>query len=167
MKHRLNTEKITKGGRVVELEHREVTEQIIGSAFEVYRVLGYGFLEKVYQRAMQVELQLRGFKALTEDGINVFYKEIDVGFYRADLFVNDVVIVELKTTKSYDSEDEPQLLNELKATGIRVGLMINFGRTKSNSNASSFRRSSRTTPGNNGSSFIRGLSAFHPCSIRG
>ena len=114
----------------MDLEHRDVTEQIIGSAFEVYGVLGYGFLEKVYQRAMQVELQMRGCKALIENGINVFYKDIDVGFYRADLFVNGVVIVELKTTKTYDSEDEPQLLNELKATGVRVGLMINFGRTK-------------------------------------
>jgi GxxExxY protein len=114
----------------MELEHKDVTEQIIGAAFEVHRVLGYGFLEKVYQRALQVELQQRGLKAETEHRIKVFYKGVVVGDYQADVFVNDVVIVELKVAKTYNSEDEAQLLNELKATGIKVGLLINFGRTK-------------------------------------
>lgn len=114
----------------MELQHKEVTEQIIGAAFEVYNVLGYGFLEKVYQRAMQVELQLRGLKALTEAEIHVHYKGVEVGFYKADVWVNDCVVVELKVAKSYNAEDEPQLLNELKATGVKVGLLINFGRTK-------------------------------------
>jgi len=114
----------------MELLHKDITEQIIGAAFEVYRVLGYGFLEKVYQRAMQVELGARGLKADIEAEIRIVYKGEEVGFYRSDLFVQDCVMVELKTAKSYNSEDEPQLLNELKATGIRVGLLINFGRTK-------------------------------------
>jgi GxxExxY protein len=114
----------------MELLHKEITEQIIGAAFEVYRVLGYGFLEKVYQRALQVELQTRGLKAPIEAEIRVVYKGVEVGFYKADLFVNDCVIVELKVAKNYTAEDEPQLLNELKATGIKVGLLINFGRTK-------------------------------------
>ncbi len=110
----------------MELQHQEITEQIIGSAFEVYNVLGYGFLERVYQRAMQVELIRRGFKA----EIFVYYKDVEVGFYKADLFVNECVIAELKIAKSYVPDDEPQLLNELKATGVKVGLLINFGRTK-------------------------------------
>jgi GxxExxY protein len=114
----------------VELQHQEVTEQIIGSAFEVYNVLGYGFLERVYQRAMQVELRRRGLKAVIEAEIFVYYKNVEVGFYKADLFVNDCVIVELKVAKSIVADDEPQLLNELKATRIKVGLLINFGREK-------------------------------------
>ena len=111
------------------LQHEEITEQIIGGAFEVYGVLGYGFLEKVYQRAMQAELIQRGLKAELESKISVYFKNAVVGDYQADLFVEDAVIVELKVAKTYQSEDEPQLLNELKATGIKVGLLINFGRT--------------------------------------
>ena len=113
-----------------ELQHRDITEKIIGAAFEVYRVLGYGFLESVYQRAMQVELVKAGLKAEIERPIKVNYKGSIVGDYRADILVNDVVVAELKTAKEYNSEDEPQLLNELRATGMKVGLLINFGRTK-------------------------------------
>src|SRR5262249_9215040 len=114
----------------MELLHKEITEQIIGAAFEVNRILGYGFLEKVYQRAMQVELRLRGLNADIESKIKVHFKNEIVGDYQADLFVQDCVIVELKVAKVYQTADEPQLLNELKATGIKVGLLINFGRTK-------------------------------------
>ena len=114
----------------MELLHKEITEQIIGAAFEVHRVLGYGFLEKVYQRAMQVELESRGFVAEIESKIKVNYKGTVVGDYQADLFVNQCVIVELKVAKEYMPYDEAQLLNELKATGIRVGLLINFGRSR-------------------------------------
>lgn len=114
----------------MELHHQDVTEQIIGAAFEVYNVLGYGFLEKVYQRAFQVELQARGFTAEIEAEVRVKYKGVEVGFYKADLWVNRLVIVELKVAKSYMPDDEPQLLNELKATGVKVGLLLNFGRTK-------------------------------------
>ena len=114
----------------MELLHKELTEQIIAAAFEVHRVLGYGFLEKVYQRSMQVELRARGLTADMESEIRVCYKGADVGFYKADLFVNHCVIAELKVAKAYNPEDEAQLLNELKATGVKVGLLINFGRTK-------------------------------------
>ena len=114
----------------MELLHKDITEQIISAAFEVYRVLGYGFLEKVYQRAMQVELQLRGLNADIESHIHVIYKGVEVGPYRADILVNECVIVELKVAKAFCTEDEPQLLNDLKATGIKVGLLIIFGRTK-------------------------------------
>jgi len=112
------------------LLHGEITEQIIGAAFEVHRILGYGFLEKVYQRAMIVELGLRGIIALDEEPIKVYYKDQVVGDYEADLLIPDKVIVELKIAKEYNAYDEAQLLNELKATGVRVGLLINFGREK-------------------------------------
>lgn len=112
------------------LEYHEITERIIGAAYEVYRVLGYGFLEKVYQKAMQVELIERGVKAEREYSIKVYYKAACVGVYMADLFVEDCVIVELKVARNYNSDDEPQLLNEIKATKVKVGLLINFGRTK-------------------------------------
>ena len=112
------------------LLHADVTEKIIGAAFEVYRVLGCGFLESVYKRAMQVELQRMGLRAEVESPIKVKYRDVIVGDYRADLLVSEAVVVGLKTAKEYCSDDEPQLLNELKATGIKVGLLINFGRTK-------------------------------------
>lgn len=112
------------------LLHAPVTEKIIGAAFTVYGELGHGFLESVYQRAMQVELQRAGCKCEVERPIKVWYRNAVVGDFRADLLVDDVVIVELKTAKSYNADDEPQLLNELKATGIKVGLLINFGRTE-------------------------------------
>src|ERR1700744_792475 len=112
------------------LLHADVTEKIIGAAFEAYGVLGYGVLESVYLKAMQVELQRLSLKAEIEAPIKVKYKNVIIGDFRADLFVNDVVIVELKTAKNYCTEGEPQLLNELKATGTKVGLLINFGRTK-------------------------------------
>lgn len=114
----------------MDLLHKEITEKIIGSAFEVWNELGYGYLEKVYQRAMQVELNLRGLRVELEAPIGVRYKGHSVGTYEADLFVNDCVLVELKIAENYNVRDEPQLLNELKATGVSVGLLINFGRTK-------------------------------------
>ena len=112
------------------LLYADVTQKIIGAAYTVYGELGYGFLESVYKRAMQVELQSHGLKCEFESPIKVKYRTVIVGDFRADLFVNDVVIVELKVAKDYNAEDEPQLLNELKATGVKVGLLINFGRTK-------------------------------------
>jgi GxxExxY protein len=110
--------------------HQEITQAIIGAAFEVHQVLGYGFLERVYQKAMQVELISRGFQAEIEFETSVQYKGVEVGFYKADLLVNKLVLVELKIPKTYAVDDEPQLLNELKATGIKVGLLINFGKSK-------------------------------------
>ena len=106
-----------------------MTEKIIGAAYAVYAELGYGFLESVCQKAMQVELQRMGLRCETECPIQVKYRQVIVGEFRADLLVNGLVIVELKTAKQYHAEDEPQLLNELKATGIKIGLLVNFGRT--------------------------------------
>ena len=114
----------------MDLEHKDITEQIIGASFEVFRELGYGFLERVYQRAMKVELELRGLKAPIETDIQVRYKGHVIGDYRADLLVNDCVLVELKVAPALDPRDQAQLLNELKATEIKVGLLINFGKIK-------------------------------------
>ena len=112
------------------LLHRATTEAIIGAAFEVHRELGYGFLERVYQRALQVEIKRRGVAAEIERRIQVQYKGVIVGDYYADLIVDGCVAVEIKINPQYDKRDEAQLLNELKATGLRVGLLLNFGRTK-------------------------------------
>ncbi len=112
------------------LLHRATTEAIIGAAFEVHQQLGYGFLERVYQRALQVELINRGVAAEIEKRIQVQYKGVVVGDYDADLIVVDSVAVEIKVNPQYDKRDEAQLLNELKATGLKVGLLINFGRLK-------------------------------------
>ena len=112
------------------LLHRPITEAVIGAAFEVHGQLGYGFLERVYLRALQVELSRRGFSAEIEKRIQVKYKGIIVGEYDADLMVADSVVVEIKINAQYDKRDEAQLLNELKATGLKVGLLLNFGRTK-------------------------------------
>ena len=112
------------------LVHRATTETIIGAAFEVHQQLGYGFLERVYQRALQVELIRRGVAAEIERRIQVQYKGVVVGDYDADLIVDDSVAVEIKVNPQYDKRDEAQLLNELKATGLKVGLLINFGRNR-------------------------------------
>ena len=107
-----------------------ITEQLIGAAFEVHNVLGYGFLERVYQRAMQVELQLRGIKTDLEPLIKVQFKGVIVGDYAADLFVADKIIVELKTDTDYQAVHEAQLLNELRGTQVKLGYLINFGRER-------------------------------------
>jgi GxxExxY protein len=115
---------------MTQLVNADVTEAIIGSAFEVHNVLGHGFLEKVYQKSLQVELIKRGYKCEIEHKILVNYKNAIVGEYFADLFVDQSVVVELKVAKTYNSFDEAQLLNQLKASRIRVGLLVNFGRDK-------------------------------------
>ena len=112
------------------LLHRATTETIIGAAFEVHQQLGYGLLERVYQRALQVELIRRRVAAEIERRIQVQYKGVVVGDYDADLIVADSVAVEIKVNPQYDKRDEAQLLNELKATGLKVGLLINFGRNR-------------------------------------
>jgi GxxExxY protein len=112
------------------LRHRDVTEAIIGAAFEVHNALGYGFLEKVYQRSLQAELIRRGHRAEIERAMQVTYKGMVVGEYFADVIVDEVVLVELKVAAELNPHDEAQLINALKATGLRVGLLINFGRNR-------------------------------------
>ena len=137
MSPRIDTDE-TRISRILEIQdehpdklvHRAITEAIIGAAFEVHRELGYGFLERVYQRALQVELSRRGLSAEIEKRIRVQYKGVVVGDYDANLVVDDCVAVEIKINPQYDKRDEAQLLNELKATGLKVGLLLNFGRSK-------------------------------------
>lgn len=112
------------------LLHGAVTGAIIGAAFEVHNTLGYGFLERVYQRALQVELVRRGFQAETEHALKVHYKDVIIGDYYADLLVNDAVLVELEVAPAYDKRDEAQLLNQLTASDRQVGMLINFGRNQ-------------------------------------
>jgi GxxExxY protein len=96
---------------ISKLIHEKTTEMIIGSAFEVHHQLGYGYLERVYQRSMQVELLQRGAKAEIERRITVKYKGVIGGEYDADILVGDCVITEIKVAPQYDKRDEAQLLN--------------------------------------------------------
>lgn len=112
------------------LLHKDTTKKIIGAAFEVHDQLGYGFLERVYQRALQVELLRRGATAEVEKRIQVHYKGMVVGDYDADILVDGCVVAEIKLAPQNDKRDEAQLLNERKATGLKVGILLNFGRAK-------------------------------------
>lgn len=105
----------------------EVTSAIIGAFYDVYNELGFGFLEKVYENALVLELRRRGFKVVQQAPIPVWYRDAKVGEYYADLLVNNCVILELKAAETLAPEHEAQLLNYLKATCIQVGLLLNFG----------------------------------------
>jgi GxxExxY protein len=107
-----------------------ITYSINGAVFEVNNILGPGFLEKVYENALLNELKSRGIKAESQVPIKVIYKDALVGEYIADLLVEDQVIVELKTVEKIEKIHEAQLLNYLKATGMRVGLLVNFRNQK-------------------------------------
>ena len=108
----------------------EITEKIIGCAFRVANVLGCGFLEKVYENALAVELRKSGLRVEQQAPIQVMYEGVVVGDYVADLLVEECVLVELKAVKSIDEVHTAQCLNYLKATGLKVCLLINFGRPK-------------------------------------
>jgi len=108
-------------------KHSELTEQIIGAFYDVYSKLGYGFLEDVYVKALVIELKKRGLIPSTEQAIEVYYESQLIGKYYADIVVNDLVILELKSVKALVVEHEAQLLNYLKATPYEVGLLLNFG----------------------------------------
>ena len=112
------------------MDINDITYAINGAAFEVNRVLGSGFLEKVYENALLVELKERGLNAESQIAVNVFYKKKVVGEYIIDILVEKKVIVELKTVEKVDNVYEAQLLNYLKASGIQVGLLINFKHPK-------------------------------------
>ncbi|MFQ5473011.1 MAG: GxxExxY protein [Dehalococcoidia bacterium] len=105
----------------------ELTELIIGSAMEVHRELGPGFLEKVYETALAHELESAKLRVRIQVPIPVTYKSASVGVYYADLLVEDSVLCELKAVESITSAYEAQLLHYLKATGVTVGLLLNFG----------------------------------------
>jgi GxxExxY protein len=112
------------------MEINDITYAINGAVFEVNNILGPGFLEKVYENALLVELKKRGLHAKNQVPVKVFYKGEVVGDYGADLLVEEKVIVELKTVENLDKVHEAQLLNYLKATGLHVGLLVNFKHKK-------------------------------------
>ena len=109
--------------------HAELTEQVIGCAYEVFNELGFGFLESVYQNSLTIVLRERGLSATVESQIDVYFRGKQVGHFLADLLINEKVIVELKSVRQLLEKHEVQLVNYLNATGIEVGLLINFGPT--------------------------------------
>ena len=112
------------------MDINEITYKINGAIFEVNRILGPGFLEKVYENALMVELKSRGLRAINQAPLNVLYKKEIVGDYFIDILVEDEVIIELKTVDKIEKIHEAQLLNYLKATGKTVGLLVNFRHPK-------------------------------------
>ena len=106
----------------------ELTEKVLGAAFKVLNTLGTGFLEKVYENALSFQLQRIGLSVESQKVFHVKYEGAIVGQYQADLVVAGKVIVECKAISNMDSVHEAQLMNYLKASGVHVGLLINFGR---------------------------------------
>jgi GxxExxY protein len=112
------------------MEEEDLTFKIRGCGYEVFRVLGAGFLEQVYQKTLLHELELEGLRADGQRALEVTYKGTPVGLYVADILVEDRVVVELKAVESLTKAHDAQLLNYLKASGKRVGLLVNFTHPK-------------------------------------
>ena len=110
------------------LLHKDTTDIILKSFYKVYNNLGYGFLEKVYENALLYELRNQGLDCEKQKPIKVYYEQIQVGEYYADIIVNECIILELKAAESIAEEHEFQLINYLKATEIEIGLLLNFGK---------------------------------------
>jgi len=108
-------------------KHADITEKIIGVFYDVYNELGHGFLESVYKHAMLLALSEAGLNAETEKAITVKFRDHTIGDFRADIIVENKVILELKAGKALDASHEAQLLNYLRATELEVGLLLNFG----------------------------------------
>jgi GxxExxY protein len=109
------------------MEHKNITHKIIGCAYTVHNKLGAGFLEKVYENALRIELLKNGFEVKQQFAIEVFYDNQVVGDYVADLLVNNQFILELKAVEVLHSRHEVQLVNYLNGTGLDIGILINFG----------------------------------------
>jgi GxxExxY protein len=109
------------------LKHSELTDKIIGVFYDVYNELGYGFLESTYAEAMVVALEQAGLSVVREFPVPVWFRGRKVGQYFADLMVEGLILLELKTAKALESAHEAQLLHYLKATEIELGLLLNFG----------------------------------------
>lgn len=109
------------------LEYESLTNEIINAFYKVYNTLGYGFLEKVYENALHLELTSRGLECKTQQQIRVYYEGSEVGFYIADIVVEDLVIVEIKAAEALCEQHEYQLINYLRATDKKLGLLLNFG----------------------------------------
>ena len=109
------------------MKNEELTHRIIGCAYQVYNQLGFGFLESVYKKAMILELAKKGLRAEEEKPLKVYYDDQVVGDFYADLFIEDEIIVELKSIQNIIKEHEVQLVNYLNVLKKEVGLLINFG----------------------------------------
>ncbi len=114
----------------MELLEKDLTEKILNACFEVSNELGAGFLESVYEKALLIALSGQELKAKEQVPLKVLFKNNIVGEFFADILVEDRVIIELKAVKSICPEHEAQLINYLKATGVKVGLLVNFGKQK-------------------------------------
>lgn len=112
------------------MKHEEITKTVIGCAFEVVNELGAGFLESVYEKAILLALRQKGLSTIAQHPVKVMFRNECVGDFFADLFVEGKVIVELKAVKALTPEHQAQIINYLNATGIEVGLLINFGSPK-------------------------------------
>ncbi len=110
-----------------QFRHFEITERIIGRFYEVYNELGHGFLESVYENSLAIALRDAGFEALQQVSVPVYFRNSLVGDFAADILVNRLIILELKSCRAIDQAHIAQLLNYLKATQIEVGLLLNFG----------------------------------------
>ena len=108
------------------LIYEEETYAIRGAIFEVYKTLGDGYLEEVYQNAMEEELKLRGIPFVAKKELHIMYKGRDCGLYMPDLICFDKIIVELKAVEALHPKHSAQLMNYLKATGYKLGLLVNF-----------------------------------------
>ena len=112
------------------MEHKELTEKIIGCAYSVYNKMGFGFLESVYEKCMLIELRKAGLNAESQKPITVYYDNENVGHFLADIVIDGTIILELKSVRRIVEAHEVQLVNYLVATGKEVGLIINFGERK-------------------------------------
>lgn len=108
--------------------HEDLTNRIICAFYNVYNTLGHGFLEKVYENALAIELRKHGLQITQQESVKVFYEGEQVGDYFADVTVNGLIILELKAAESLKSEHFAQLTNYLRATDKEVGLLLNFGK---------------------------------------
>lgn len=111
------------------MKHSDLSKKIIAAAYNVHNELGYGFVEKVYKNALAIELQEMDVKYAVEVPLKVLYHGKVVGDYYADMIVDDKIIVEVKAVSDLEPIHEVQLVNYLKATGLQVGLLINFGQS--------------------------------------
>ncbi|OHB57098.1 MAG: GxxExxY protein [Planctomycetes bacterium GWF2_50_10] len=114
---------------MAEYKHQELTGQIIKAAYTVHNELGAGFIEKIYLRALLIELAALGMSAQSEKPVAISFRGQVVGEHRSDIIVEDKVLIELKALATLEPGNEAQILNYLKATGFEVGLLINFGPT--------------------------------------
>ncbi|NQV18151.1 MAG: GxxExxY protein [Armatimonadetes bacterium] len=110
------------------MKYAELSDKIIKAFYTVYNTLGYGFLEKVYEKAMIIELKKLGLNCMSQVQIKVFYANQIIGDYVADIIVENTILVELKAIKHLSNQDETQLLNYLTATKYEVGLLFSFGK---------------------------------------